>query len=541
MKNNHIKNRLMVLGAATVIGLDLSMPLMAQGLQPQVEIKSAAVASTGPLTSMWLTANQWGMYREGAMVYAKVSDTLYRAKDFHLNAGLGGVLNFPANESFMHEGYLSGKLFFVDFSLGLNAFSPTSIDDGLTSGMFLGSSNARPIPRVSVGIYRFTDVPLTSGWLQVKGGISQGYVDDYPAQSRGHQDVFLHEKFAYFRLSHWKVKPYMGLIHSALFGGKGIKTDFWSTFFAQGSEKLGGGEATNAAGAHMGLYDFGVDYEFNGWNMKLYLQKPFGDGSGLRLNAGNNRDYICGIWLQNGSGGKIIKGVSAEVIKTTYQSGPGFPDPYDAELVDPDNPSVVGVYFWPGSMDDPAAFMAKYYPDVPSDGWDKYDITAWLEGKVNHGHHFGGRDDYMNNGMYYSGWTYHGRSTGTPLFHTADQVRAYAPGWVFRDEGTYFVNNRIKGLHVGVEGQLCTIEYRLKMTYTKNYGSYSREYEGRWSWTKTDDYFYREGLNQFYFGLDMNKPVTPSKRTNVFVSLGLDSGQLYESWGAKAGLAITLR
>lgn len=518
-----------------------SLSVFSQMFSPQVEVKTAAVANSGPLTPMWLTANQWDLYREGAMAYAKVGDTLWRTNRFHLRAAFAGVLNFPANESFVHEGYLGGKLYFVDFSLGLEAFSPTAINDQLTSGMFLGSANARPIPRLSVGIYDFTHVPFVK-WLEVKGGISQGYLDDYPQQARGHQKVWLHEKFAYFRVARWEAKPYIGLIHSALYGGKGIKTDFWATFFASGSSKLGGGEFTNAAGAHMGMYDFGVDYRIRDWDAKLYFQKPFADGSGMRLNTGRNRDWVWGLWLQNGQGtSKLVKGVSLELIKTTYQSGPGFPDPYDAELVNPDNPSEVGVYFYPGSMDDPAAFMAKFYPDVPSEGWDKYDITAWLEDKVNHGYHFGGRDDYMNNGMYYSGWSYYGRSTGTPLFHTADQVRKYAPDWEFRDEMTYFVNNRIKAFHLGVEGELCTVDYRLKATYTKNFGSYSREYFGRSSWQKTDAYFYRQGLSQFYLGLDLEKYVTRSKRTKAFVSVGVDSGQLYDAWGAKAGLEVNLR
>jgi hypothetical protein len=507
----------------------------------RVEIISSTTVSDGPLTPMWLWANQWGRFDEGSEVYARVGDTLLIKKHFSLNAGIGGVYQFSSRYAYLHEGFLSAKYYNVSLAAGLQAYSPWSINDNLTSGMFLGSSNARPIPRVSAGLYNYVNVPLTKGWLQVKGGISQGVINDYQQQERGHNGDLLHEKFAYMRLGHWAVKPYAGVIHSAIFGGEGIEVDFWPTFFGQGSEKLGGGEATNVAGAHMGMYDFGIDWEVGHWKTRFYFQKPFSDGTGMYINWGMNKDFIAGILLEQTNGNGILSGLSLEWIKTSYQSGLGILDPYDPDLVDPDNPSVTGVYFFPGSMDDPAAFMAKYYPSVEANGWGKNDIVNWLEQKVNHGYEFGGRDDYMNNGMYYAGWSYYGRSTGTPLYHSADQVRAYAPEWSFNDVGTYFVNNRVDGVHIGLQGCFRQISYRLKTTFTMNYGSYSREYQGHYSWEKTNGYFFEGGLFQGYYGLELDREITRSGVFSVFTNIGVDSGELYDSWGARVGIVARIK
>jgi hypothetical protein len=506
--------------------------------QQPVEVMSSTTISDGPLTPMWLWANQWGRFDEGTEVYARVGDTIYSQNRVSLVGGIGGVYRFNTDDSYLHEGFLSAKYYNVTLAAGLQAYSPWSINDRLTSGMYLGSANARPIPRISAGLYNYVNVPFTKGWLQVKGGISQGILNDYQQMERGHNDDLFHEKFGYVRLSHFAIKPYAGLMHSAIYGGENIPADFWATFFAQGSSVIGGGEETNAAGAHMGLFDFGFDWQLGDWKTRFYFQKPFADGSGMYINWGRNKDFITGFVFERNAPGAAVNGFAIEWVKTDYQSGPGMPDPYDPELVNPDFPDQTGVYFFPGSMDNPAAFMAKYYPDLQSTGWTRDDIVNWLEDKVNQGYEFGGRDDNMNNGMYYAGWSYYGRSTGTPLYHSADQVRAYAPDWAFRDEGTYFVNNRINGAHFSLSGQVCTINYLAKATFIMNYGSYSREYFGRSSWQKTDDYFYKDGLFQGYYGLELNRDISRSGVFNVFANIGVDQGQLYDSWGVRFGLVV---
>ena len=42
-------------------------------------------------------------------------------------------------------------------------------DRNLSSGDMTQSANARPIPEINISMPEFTLVPLTKGWLQVRG------------------------------------------------------------------------------------------------------------------------------------------------------------------------------------------------------------------------------------------------------------------------------------------------------------------------------------------------------------------------------------
>jgi hypothetical protein len=347
--------------------------------------------------------------------------------------------------------------------------------------------------------------------------------------------VLLHEKFAYARLGNLKFQPYAGLIHSALMGGtrtdgKELSVDFWATF-------KGGGNVSeneyNAMGAHMGLWDFGVCFPVNEWEGHVYFQKPFGDGSGMRIWDGQNKDYYLGFLLQTEEKQKI-SGVSLELIKTDYQSGPGTPDPVEPETGQ----------WWlieEALIPDVSQFMLEQFgiPTTETQNWTLGDLTCYLEEAWNRGNKFGGRDDYMNNGQYYSGWTYHGRIMGTPLYHTNEQFEKYAPGYDYNNR-VKILNNRVNGFHIGLEGYMIpSVFYRFKSTFTMNYGQYGEEYQGRGSWVETEDYFFKGGKKQAYTSLELNW-MPPKKKNLAFnVAVGYDFGQLYRSFGGRLGIVYT--
>lgn len=111
-------------------------------------------------------------------------------------------------------------------------------------------------------------------------------------------------------------------------------------------------------------------------------------------------------------------------------------------------------------------------------------------------HIIGGRDNYFNHGEYHSGWTHHNRTIGSPLFTTGT---------------TGIANNRFKGFHVGIGGQLLGFPYKTYLTYTHNYGTYATPY------TST--------LNQFSGLVEVNIPLKqlPFK---LDVACALDKGEL---------------
>ncbi len=511
---------------------------MSQGRNDSLHINLewTGVAGNSGLQPLWSYANEWGVYsafdKNESVLKAKVQYRIVGTRHFFVEAGIGAVAKGLLDDGFLHEGYLRGRWQMIDFQAGMLSHSPIGVNDGLTTGSFLMSANARPIPKVGIGIFDYYVLPFTGNRVAVRGGIYQGWPldDDNPKST---DDVLLHEKFAYVRWNRWKLKPYAGLIHNAYFGGTlpdgtKIETDFWATLRAAGSAKIGGGEATNAAGAHLGLWDFGFDYDGDGYRMKLYYQKPFADGSGLKLTEGNNRDHILGLYYSCNER-KLLSAWSIEWVKTDYQSGAGLPDPFDP---------VNNVGVWPGEITDGNCrqWMANRFPDVDTKGWKKDNVYQFLRKEWNHGKSFGGRDTYMNNGMYYQGSTHKGLSTGTPLLHTSQMFKAYAPDGVFVD-AMNFVNTRVVALHAGAEGYLSDrLSYRLKYTCSWNKGSYIGTYTGHYSWDHTPDYYFDSTKMEHYSYCRMDYRVGIKKNVGIFGSLAYDFGDLYHSLGGHLGI-----
>ena len=524
---------LFLLGSANIIAQE----------QLKINLESTVSLTSDDISPMWLSANEWGKYtNEGGlngMLYASGEYDLLNKDLFSLNVGTGFVLNTDFNTSFLHEVYVNGHFWIVDYTIGKEANSWVAYNDGLSSGHFLMSQNARPIPKVTLGFEDYRKVGFLNNWLEVKGGITQGILnDDRGDHSRSADNLLLHEKWVYGRLGNTKVQPYVGFVHSALFGGTrpdGTKLDidFWPTFFAKGSAKLGGGEETNAAGAHMGLWDFGFYFGNDKYDLQFYYQKPFADGSGMKIWNRRNKDYIIGL-LVYPKEIKWLKGVSLEFIKTDVQSDYGIPDPlYPSES---ERSGIV----WMEHIDEYASteeFMYANFPYYTGDvtGWTKDDVQAFLVKEYNHGYEYGGRDDYMNNGTYFNGWTYHGASMGTPLFHTAEIVQKYYGGEL--NNHNLFINNRITGFHLGVEGSISeNIDFRFKSTYTINYGAYSECFINRDSWVRVEDFFYEGGKKQLYTMLEAAWKMPYVKGLQLNGNLAYDFGQLYHSFGGRVGV-----
>lgn len=486
------------------------------------------LVSSGKLNSLYSYSNKWGVvdpFVDNQMVFHLKADySIIKKRTFSSQIGIGGVLNNHLSKSFLHELYLKGHVSFIDYSIGKEAHSTLSINDQLTTGMFLNSANSAPYPRILLGVFSYTNVPYTKGWVQYKGGIGQGVLDD-ERESYGKSYTLLHEKYFYLRLGNTKFQPYVGLMHSALFGGKDsqgnrIPIDYFATFLSKGSEKLGGGEATNAAGAHMGFYDFGIYAKLELADVQFYYQKPIRDGSSLYINKGQNKDHIIGL-IVNLKHFKYIKTISLEAIKTTYQSGPGMLD-----LAYPKGHSKEGQLIFPSQITDYDNFMLEEF-GMAVHGWDKETFVSYFQQTYNHGYEYGGRDNYMNNGAYFKGWSYRNQSMGSPLLQTLDQFNAYTGTNLVSPAG-YFVNTRVYGWHLGLAGELSPkLSYLAKLTFSKNYGSYHDEYIGGMSWDETPNYYFKNGRIETYSYLQISACKLFSSPFDLNVFVGYDWGELY--------------
>lgn len=514
---------------------------------------SVSVSTNSELNPLWSYSNQWGVYSQyeqaELIVRGKVGMRLVEREKVKLHVGLGLVGSTNFDHSMVHEAYVKGKVYMIDFTAGMEAFSPLAKYDDLTSGSYLMSSNARPTPRVGVGIFDWWSIPYTFDWLQIKGGCYLGMLfnEDNPKYTK---DVILHEKFAYGRLGGWYVKPYFGLVHSVMMGGvtpsgEDVPIDFWASFFAKGSEEFREissmrGEATNAAGGHQGLWDMGLDVELNDIKAHLYYQRMFKDNGGTNPFGTLNKDHILGVHVTLGDN-KWISSFCVEWMRTSDQLGEGTPDPIGYDK----NGKLIAVYPGDVPMDD-TGFWNWIYAHFTQDDIDAWEnetgwiLNQWCYNKFlrehwNNGTH-GGRKNYLNNGLYYQGWSVDGLSMGTPLFHSYITQDKYMAGKGNSLKYGFFTNNRINAVTLGVSGgDGEKLSYKAKYTFSKNHGSLSEKYVGgAFGLVKLENYCYAESKIEHYFMLMADYKMTESLSFNA--SMTADWGELYDAVGVRVGV-----
>ena len=503
------------------------------------KVSSDAFVSNGSIAPFWLTARQegrWSLYNKnqflttaGATLNKNINKWSFFADvEFDYNTGFDKV--------YLHHGYLKTNWNFLSLTIGRHTFSPIfEKDKYVGTGSYLFGDNSRPMDRITAGIPEYTKIPFTKGVIEIRGGLSHGRFDDSNGNhilSTGvnyyHSEILLHEKYAYIRFNIGKWKPYAGLNHSIFMGGydgsgKKIPIDYWKAFLGKGSEKIGGGDATNAAGAHMALYDFGLYKIFPLGKLQFYFQSPFGDGSGMKIFH-KEHDRIIGINLNTNI--RRIRNITVEWVKTTEQSGKGLPDPIVNGTVYP-----VSVIKKMG-LDE---FMNNIV-GVEGNGFTLDNVIKYLEDNFNNGYPFGGRDGYMSNGTYPGGWTFRGMIMGSPLNLTRDQLFHLNPN-LGSYKSNYIVNDRFKAFHIGAAGDLINnLKWEAMFTFSKNYGSYFNEYPGRYTWDRTENYFFDAGLKQFYSSLGILWQ--PWKKYSLFFKgkMAWDSGELFDSFGGKFGV-----
>ena len=76
-----------------------------------------------------------------------------------------------------------------------------------------------------------------------------------------------------------------------------------------------------------------------------------------------------------------------------------------------------------------------------------------------------GRDNYFNNTIYQSGWTYEGNIIGTPLYISD------------KSDNLPVISNRVKSHHFGIMGTLKKIDWVFKTTYSTSYGTYQYPFD----------------------------------------------------------------
>jgi len=497
---------------------------LAQFDSANIFIESKFAAGVTGYLPQWVGYNQYGLLnpnQNDSYLRTGIELPLVKKGKFSIETGVDAVLK-PHNldDSFINQAY--GIFNYGSFSLKAGRYGLT--EDGfnheLSSGNMFRSINTRPNWKFGLGIYKFIDVPFTNGYLQVKGILEYGYLED----SRPVTSANLHEKFAYIRTAKLPINLIVGLNHSAIFDGitergRQLPGNFKEVFFAQSAIDSGNrSDSTNTAGAHFGLFEIAFEIPFESSDVKAYFHQPIADRSGISSNFTSNKDYVLGIEI-NLKNHSFIKTLLYENVNTIHQSGPGT-----------HSPRVNGELFSLGqlrALDDYDAFVLENFNLVTEDlTWPEF--RNILEREANNGYTFGGRDNYYNNGQYFNGSSYQNLQLGNSLFTTRDRLLR-----TIGEDGNidgFFVNNRIIAHHVGISGSIKDVNFKFLATLTQNFGTYSGFYGGNNTGLIEDlDYIFRNILSQQSLLFEISGNL--NDRISYTSSLGADFGDFGNNIG----------
>ena len=299
-------------------------------------------------------------------------------------------------------------------------------DLSVTGGNMMWTSNARNLPGINV---KADWIPIFK-WFALRGNVAHYKMND----NRAVVGTMLHNKSLEGKVTiNSRVSISGGLEHIAQWGGYSERLgaqpsslgDFVRVFFAMnGGDDALETDKINVLGNHLGREYVRIDWQAERFGLLLQYDKPFEDGSGLRLLNVPDGVWTVKLDLKDKS---FVNEIVYEYVNTTWQSGPRH--------------------------DRPATLMEKWEQD-PSDPY---------YGRIS----LRGCDNYFVNGVYVSGWTYDGRIIGLPLIG----------GLVFDKDGIVrdVSCSRVRAHHIGIGGNFAEgCPYKFKATCSRNYGRYNQ-------------------------------------------------------------------
>ena len=399
--------------------------LSAQESKHEIDLGFGSSLGIGGAIPFWLFSNQYSILDNNPFnIYSRIGYkkpfTGQRKIDF--SAGFS-IVNRYSNQYdlYAEEAYGKIRFYFIDLQAGRIRESFGNHDNLLSSGGFLWSGNALPLPKITLLTPDYVNIPFTRGYLQFKGGISHGWFGD----NRFVKNALLHHKYFYAKAGgNLPVNFSAGIHHFAQWGGTSTNplygkqpsnlATFRKVFFAsEGGSDSPIHDQDNAAGNHLGSYNLGAEIKLAPVDIGLYWQSIFEDNSG-RTNR-NLWDGLYGISIELNKT-RLINNILLEFLSSTYQSGAPEDD---------------------------------FSPSLPAPEWN---------------------DNYFNNWLYVAGWSYREMAIGNPLITSPALLSS-------SNEEGQFINNRIRALHAGFSGKLSFLDYKVLYTFSRNYGTYSRPFE----------------------------------------------------------------
>lgn len=391
----------------------------------QYIIGVSALASSGRFAPFWLQSNMNGDISSSPFS-GNVSAGVYKQAvhnerwwDYDFAVQLTGRVQsrIPGSAFDMQQRMATGyfnqlyahlRLYIFDITAGIKPMIYEMQDTALSMGSMVFSGNSQPLPRLTIGIDRYTPVPGCYGYFELKGGLTHAWLADN-VYMRG---SYIHHKWLALRLGgRLPVNISYELHHAAQWGGISpvygdIGSDwqsFVNVFLARGGGVMRN-DQLNAQGNHVGSQQLMLTGKGNGWEVSMYWQNFFEDNFAAIGDGQNLADGLWGISLKQ-TRWPYVQGVTYECMNTTDQSGP----------------------------------------------WHDRDGLCYA-----------GNDSYYRNSVFVNGWNYFFRSIGTPFITSP----------LYNKDGTiYTLNSRVRVHYIGVRGDIYGFLYRVKLSYARNYGN----------------------------------------------------------------------
>jgi hypothetical protein len=321
------------------------------------------------------------------------------------------ITGYTANKNNILINELYASIAIKNWQIDLGSKNDEIVFEGLSvsNGNIVNSINTRAFPGISLKTRDYLELPFAKNWLKVKATYAEYFLNDKRAVDNAH----LHYKSLYFKskLSS-KLDLISGLDHFVQWGGTSKEFGKQPTGFKDYLKYItgtGDGNKTedhinssNAWGNHVGNYLFQLNYNGENSNWSIYLSHPFEDRSGREF--ANYPDALYGFFIE---------------------------------------------------LKKPKSFITHLITEFQ---YTKHHGKSSSENGL--------IDNYFNNSVYKSGWTYFGRTIGSPFFTTK------AP----EDGITYGIaENRFTSFNLGFKGYLSeAIQYKTNITYTKYAGWFNK-------------------------------------------------------------------
>lgn len=360
------------------------------------------------------------------------------------------------------EGYGKIRVSFLEVRGGRFKEFLGLIDSTLSMGAFTISGNALGIPKVELRVPEYWPKnTLISG----RGNYAHGWYGYIPmTRAPGSLYTYLHQKSLWVRIArpHWKLKLYGGMVDNAFWGDEYKMHTSFRMSKAQRYWAVVSGQnwQDSKVGNHAGNLDFRAEYDLNNYQIAAYRQ--FFYEVGALWHLANIADGLMGISVQKKKPDHTViewNKLLLEFLYTKNQAG---------------------------------------------ETWSKPTPT--------------GNENYHNHYLYKYGWSYLDQNLGVPFITPRHTARPDLP----YHEMEYFINNRLWAIQAGFEGRAYSWHTRLKMAYSRNFGTRVTEAEFPAS-------------NQFSFYLESRR--TLKNGFNAGFMLAADSGQLLPN---STGLTVSV-